>query len=130
MTDIDRPVGLMAFVLVLAMYLGITWLAILVGVGAVFIFLSTVDLRRPQPVASAAPAKKEEEILSPVVVQDVGNSPYLYPPDFRLKVKPDWKAKNFLESSSMGAAFGFRALHNIFSGRSLARSGGKTRLRQ
>lgn len=106
----------MAFVLVLAIYLRITWLAALVGVGALFIVMSTVQLRRPQPVAQAAAAPRQEEILTPVIVQDVGEAPYLYPPDFRLKIKPTWNSNNMYENMGWGAAMAFRSVFRVLGG--------------
>jgi len=120
MDNMQRPVGLMAVVLGLALYLNLTWLAMLVGAGAVFMVLSTVQLHKPVPVAQAAP-KKEEEILSPVIVQDVGEAPYLYPPDFRLKVKPDWEANNMFENFAWGLGKMSAGIGAITMGRHLAR---------
>ena len=121
MDGIERPVGLMAVVLALALYLNLTWLATLVGVGAVFMVLSTVSFHTPKPVAQAAP-KKEEEVLSPVIVQDVGEAPYLYPPDFRLKVKPNWNANNMFENFAWGAGNLANMVSYMASGRRMARS--------
>ncbi len=120
--NIQRPVGLLAFVLILAMYLNLTWLAILVGIGAVFIILSTVSIHTPQPVAQAAPPQKEEEILTPVIVQDTGEAPYLYPPDFRLKIQPNWNANNFFEDASGGVGLMHRMFRSVMMGRALRRS--------
>ncbi|MFC2174430.1 hypothetical protein ACFLQ2_00985 [archaeon] len=123
MDQIQRPVGLMAFVLLLAIYLDLTWLAALVGAGAFFVILSTVNFSRPMPVAQAAPPQKEEEVLTPVVVQDTGEAPYLYPPDFRLKVRPNWPANTFFENASGGLGLAHRGLHSMMGGRPLQRSG-------
>jgi len=117
MNEIERPIGLMAFVLVLAIYLHLSWLAILIGIGAFFIALSTVKIHQPQPVAEAKP--KEEEVLTPVIVQDVGEAPYLYPPDFRLKVKPNWNANGMWEDAGWGLAMAARSLMHIFTGSKL-----------
>lgn len=114
MESIERPIGLMAFVLVLAIYLHLAWLAILIGIGAFFIVLSTVKIHNPKPVAQAKP--KEEEVLTPVIVQDVGEAPYLYPPDFRLKVKPNWSANNMWEDAGWGMALAARSLMHLFTG--------------
>ena len=117
MSDIEKPIGLMAFVLVLAIYLHLTWLVILIGIGAFFIILSTVRIHKPRPVAEAKP--KEEEVLTPVIVQDVGEAPYLYPPDFRLKVNPNWNANNMFEDASGGLAMAASSLMHIFTGSKL-----------
>ena len=120
MNEIERPIGLMAFVAFLAIYLGLTWLAILVGIGAFFVLLSTVNFHRPEPVSQAAPAK-QEEILSPVIVQEVGESPYLYPPDFRLKIKPNWNANDMWEDAGWGIGMLARSLLHLGRGSKLKR---------
>ena len=118
MNDIERPIGLMAFVAFLAIYLGLTWLAILVGIGAFFVLLSTVRLHRPEPVSQGG-VQKQEEILSPVIVQDVGESPYLYPPDFRLKIKPNWDANDMWEDAGWGIGMLARSLFHLGTGSKL-----------
>ncbi len=117
MDDIEKPIGLMAFVLVLAIYLHLTWLVALIGVGAFFVVLSAVGIHHPKPVASAKP--QEEEVLTPVIVQDVGEAPYLYPPDFRLKLKPNWNANNMWEDAGWGLALAAKSLMHIFTGSKL-----------
>lgn len=111
----------MAVVLFLAMYLGLTWLAILVGIGAFFVILSTIEIHRPTPVPQAAMKQEKEEVLTPVIVQDVGEAPYLYPPDFRLKVKPNWSANDMWENAGWGGALAVRGLMSIFAGQGLAK---------
>jgi hypothetical protein len=75
---------LLLVVLLLALHLNMEWLAILVGVGAVMALVASIEIPSPQPVPMGG--KKKEEILTPVVVQDVGEPPYLYPPNFDLRV--------------------------------------------
>lgn len=118
METIERPIGLMAFVAFLAMYLGLTWLAILVGIGAFFVLLSTIKIRKPEPVSQAAPPK-QEEVLTPVIVQDVGEAPYLYPPDFRLKFKPNWSANDMWEDAAGGMAVAASAIKGLLGGNKL-----------
>ena len=87
-----KPFALMLVVLVLSLYLDMQWLSIFIAIVGFLMVLSSVRLPSRKPVPQGAPEK--EEILTPVIVQDVGEAPYLYPPDFRLKLKPDWRANN------------------------------------
>jgi hypothetical protein len=107
-------------VLALALYLGLSWLATLVGIGLVLMLLPAALPRgRPAPVPAGKP--QPEEVLTPVIVQDVGEAPYLYPPDFRLKLKPDWPANTFFEWASSAAASTAFIAGDVLRGTPLAR---------
>lgn len=88
-------------VLALAMYKSMTWLALAIGLVVVLAFIGD---RKPVPEKTAAPAggKEEEEVLTPVVVTDAGEPPYLYPPKMIVKVNPTWGSTNFFEEAAMG----------------------------
>lgn len=76
----------MILVAALAVYMGIYWIAGVMALGVVLIAVASVDWSRPSPAPGGG---KEEEIITPVVVQDIGEPPYLYPPNFELRVKPN-----------------------------------------
>ena len=108
-----RPFGLMLVVMVLALYLKMDWLAGLVAVVGFLMVLSAAHASMPKPVPRGAP--QQEEVLTPVIVQDVGEAPYLYPPDFRLKLKPNWRANNYYEWAGSGIGRGMRGLYHVLS---------------
>ena len=104
----EKPVLLLVFVVALSLYLKLTWLAWLLALVAVFMLLSTMKFPRLVAKKAVPQGGKEEEILTPVVVTDVGPPPFLYPPDFRMKIAPNWGSTSFYEDAAlgMGAAAG------------------------
>ncbi|MCD4740347.1 hypothetical protein K8R43_04095 [archaeon] len=82
----DKPIGLMIVVALLAFFLKLEWLAMVMIIGILLILVASIELRRPSPVPAGG---RKEEILTPVVVQDLGEPPYLYPPNFELKYNPN-----------------------------------------
>lgn len=81
----ERPVGLMILIAILAVWLDIAWLAGVMVVGIILILIASIEIRKPSPVPAGGGGK---EILTPVVIQDIGEPPYLYPPNFDLKYNP------------------------------------------
>lgn len=79
----------------MAVYLKLDWLLALVGVVLLFAALGSASKPKPVPV----PAGAGEEVLVPVV-EDVGPVPWLYPPKFDIKVKPDWRSDSMNEQFS------------------------------
>lgn len=111
----QQPVFLMVTVLALSLYMGMNWLAWLIGVVGLLMIVSQMELgKAPEPVPQGS-AQEEEEILTPVIVRDTGEAPYLYPPDFRIKIKPNWYAPNFIEegAGAIGKTVNF-AKHLVF----------------
>ena len=101
----NDPVLLVLLSIGVAWHVEMAWLAsMLAGVG--FLMVMSSLMQRP---AEKAPAPGQpQEVLSPVIVQDTGTPPYLYPPDFRIKINPQWSANNMWEWASygLGSAFG------------------------
>ncbi len=97
----DQPIGLMLIIAVLAIWLQQYWLAGVMAVVLGLVLVSNIEIRRPV----AAPAGgREEEILTPVVVQDIGEPPYLYPPNFDLKLSQTEKLlpRHYVASRAFG----------------------------
>lgn len=108
----EHPIGLAVGVCVIAIWLNMGWLAWLMGIAAALMVLSTIRIHHTPcefPGAAAGPPEKEE-VLTPVVVQDVGEPPYLYPPTFRLKIKTPWHSWGWWEEVARCAGLGARAL--------------------
>jgi hypothetical protein len=76
----------MVIVIVLSIWLKLYWLAALVAAVMGILFVSAIEVKRPSPVPAGG---KGEEIITPVIVQDIGEPPYLYPPNFDLKFNPE-----------------------------------------
>ena len=100
---------LLLVVLGLSFYLEMTWLSALIAAVVLLLIIANIKLpERPRPVPAGAAEK--EEVLTPVIVQDTGEAPYLYPPSFRLKMKPNWRANYIWENAAMGLGFGLLGL--------------------
>ena len=93
----DRPVGLMILIAVLSAVLELYWLVAVMAVGIVLIMIASIEMRKPVAVPAGG---REEEVLTPVVVQDIGEPPYLYPPNFDLKVNPNENLMPLYEMAS------------------------------
>ncbi|MCD6414637.1 MAG: hypothetical protein J7L23_03335 [Candidatus Diapherotrites archaeon] len=112
----DRPIGLMVIVIILSVVTKVYWLAILVGIAALLVAIASIEIKRPSPVPSGG---KEEEILTPVIVQDVGEPPYLYPPNFDLKLKPNESLMPLYDIAAGSFGKLFRAIYRTARGDSL-----------
>ena len=114
----DGKTVLMIVVLLLSLYLKMYWLAALLGVVAFFMIVTSIEISTPQPAPAGG---KEEEILTPVVVQDVGEPPYLYPPNFDLKLKPREKIGPWFWVAAFAMGRAFRSGVKAVRGDKLAR---------
>ena len=83
--------ALLLFILGVSLWKGMIWLAAIAGIVIFLIFLGETKTKRPAP--SGGKNKKEEEVLTPVIVTDEGEPPWLYPPKFKLKVHTGGKAE-------------------------------------
>lgn len=97
---------MLAVAILLAFHLNQTILAAMLGVATFFILLTAIKIPRaavaPQAVPTGGAGPQNEEILTPVVVTDTGETPYLYPPSFRMKIFPRWGGETLFEWASMG----------------------------
>ena len=85
------------------------WLAWLMGIASAFMVLATIRIPRPKP--QAAGPKEPEEVLTPVVVQDVGEPPYLYPPNFDMKINSKWTSEPWWERVVAGFGSGWKSIY-------------------
>jgi hypothetical protein len=109
----EQPIGLAIGLCLVAVWLGMGWLAWLMGIASCLMVLSNMKFYHAPAKAAPAGAAKEEEILTPVIVQDVGEPPYLYPPNFRLRIKTPWRSYSWWEEVAAMAGRGFRAAFRL-----------------
>lgn len=115
MTAEGQPMGLAIGICLIAVWLGMGWLAWLMGIASALMVLSTIRWTRPVPQGGAP--KEPEEVLTPVVYQDVGEAPYLYPPNYNLKIKTPWKSQGWWEDVGDGIASGLKIFRIMSGGR-------------
>lgn len=73
--------------MLIAFYLEIAWLVTLLAI-ALFLFAIT-SIKREEPKIVAVP-KGGEDVIYPVIYEDTGEPPYLYPKSMKVKVIPEW----------------------------------------
>ena len=113
----EQPIGLAIGLCLVAVWLGMGWLAWLMGIASCLMVLSNMKFQNaPSRAAPSGGPQKEEEILTPVVVQDVGEPPYLYPPDFRLKIKTPWHSHSWWEEVAWQVGKAFRIGYRVTTG--------------
>ena len=109
-------------VLLLLLILGIAavknmgWLAW--SMAAVITLVFIAETGRTTTVIKEKP-KKNEEILTPVIVTDVGEPPLLYPEKFKLKVWTKGKASPGWKDAVKASASFTHMLYRAFTGKSI-----------
>ncbi len=83
----SKILALIVLCLLVGFYLNLSWLVILLAVALFFMVLPSK--KEPAKKSSGAP----KEVLHPVIYEDVGEPPYLYPPKFEIKVFPEEKGR-------------------------------------
>lgn len=74
--------------MLIAFYLEIAWLVTLLAI--VLFFLAIASIKREKPRTIAVPKAAESDIIYPVIYEDTGEAPYLYPKKMKVKVIPNW----------------------------------------
>jgi len=99
----NDPVMLVLISIGVAWQVKMIWLAsILSAVG----FLMIVSSLTQKPPEKAPAPTTPQEVLTPVIVQDTGKPPYLYPPSMKIKLNPQWSSNSMWEwaGGGLGAA--------------------------
>lgn len=100
------------FCIVIAFYLSLEWLAILLSVFLFFVVLGNLPKEEKMPVA-----RGPEEVIYPVIYEDVGESPWLYHPASKIEVNPVWEPAPQWGSAGAGMANMFKAAANLIRGK-------------
>ena len=93
--------------MLIAFYLEIAWLVTLLAI-ALFLFAIT-SIKREKPKIVSVP-KGGGDVIYPVIYEDTGEPPYLYPEKMKVKVIPEWYGA---EKHTMWAR-GIRGVGNLF----------------
>jgi hypothetical protein len=111
---VDSKALIMVFVcIIVAFYLHLEWL-----VAFLVVFLFLVALGSVGGEKKKAPAQKgPEEVIYPVIYEDVGESPWLYHPNTKIEVNPEWRPASQWGSAASGMAAIFRAIGNLLRGK-------------
>lgn len=98
--------------IIAGLYLKLDWLVILL---VIFLFLVVLGSRGG--ARKIAKASKAEEVIYPVIYEDVGEPPFLYHPSSKIEVTPDWIPATQSARATEGMADIFRAAANIIRGK-------------
>lgn len=79
-----RVLGLVLIIVLISLWLGMLWLAYLGVLAGLALFI----MMRPRKIRGKAPAKAERDTIYPVIYEDVGEPPFLYPEKQTIKVIP------------------------------------------
>jgi len=70
--------------LLISFYLELSWLVLLLAVSLFLMGLTTIQREKPKTVK----VKKEPDVIYPVIYEDVGKPPLLYPEKMNIKIEP------------------------------------------
>ena len=98
--------------IVIAFYLSLEWLAILLSVFLFFVVLGNLPKEKKMPAA-----RGPEEVIYPVIYEDVGESPWLYHPESKIEVNPEWEPSTQWGKAGAGMASIFATAVNLMKGK-------------
>lgn len=114
MRGTDEVLILLLLVLGISIWIGWTWLAV-IDVFVMFL----IFIGESKTTKTKSKAAKSEEILTPVIVTDEGEPPYLYPDKFKLKVYTGgWGTGGWMEAAS-GAASLAQLAYGLVTGKTI-----------
>ena len=110
----DSKALLLVFLcIIISFYLNLEWLTIFL---VIFLFLVAIGSMGGEK--KKAPSQKApEEVIYPVIYEDVGESPWLYHPNTKIEVNPEWRPAKQWENAASGMAGIFRAVGNLLKGK-------------
>ena len=120
-----KVIVLLFVILLIGLYLEMEWLIILSAVVLVLFALASAGSGSRAAAASRAgagyggPPKQAQDTIYPIVYEDVGETPWLYPPFMKVRVRPHWHtyARNAFEDATIGLGKGGNALWKFITGK-------------
>ena len=108
-----RIIILILVSILIGFYLELGWLVQLLALTLFLIGISTIKREKPKTVE----VPKERDIIYPVIYEDVGEPPWLYPEKMKIKVHPDTGGyTNAMEDAIGGVGNIFKAGIRLISG--------------
>ena len=86
-----RVLLLLLICMLIAFYLELEWL--IMGLAAVLFLGAIASIKMEKPKVVAVPKEASRDVIYPIIYEDVGESPYLFPPEQKIKVVPDYGDK-------------------------------------
>ena len=111
----DSKVVLLLFACILiGFYMQLDWLVMMLVVFLFFALLSS--LSKPK---NKAVQKAPEEIIYPVIYEDVGESPFLYHPETTISVNPNWTPEKYWAKAAKGMGNVFGTMIKVAKGKKM-----------
>jgi len=98
--------------IIVGFYLKLDWLVFLLVLFLFFVALGSMSGEKKR-VRVQKPA---EEVIYPIIYEDVGEPPYLYHPASEINVKSDWTPWYPGEEGAIGIGNAFKAVRNFIVG--------------
>ena len=105
---------LLLICLLIGFYLKLNWLVALLVVFLFFVVLGSMTGKEKRV---AVPKGGHEEIIYPVIYEDVGESPWLYHPKTTIDLIPDWRPSTQWSKAADGMASIFNVAATLITGR-------------
>lgn len=80
------------------------------------LFLFFIALGSTSGGKNKTPTSASEEVIYPVIYEDVGEPPYLYPPGMKINLKPDWEPWPQWHYGATGLGNLARSITNLLRG--------------
>jgi len=110
----DSKALLLVFMcVIISFYLDLQWLTVFL---VIFLFLVAIGSMGGEK-KRAPVSKGPEEVIYPVIYEDVGDSPWLYHPNTKIEVNPEWEPLTQSSRAMTGMGGIFRAIANLIRGK-------------
>ena len=109
-----KSVILLFLCLLISFYLDLVWLTALLVVFLFFVVLGSME-RKERRVA--VPRGGQEEIIYPVIYEDVGEPPWLYHPQTKIDVVTDWTPATQWGKAARGMGNIFNVASHLIRGK-------------
>ena len=109
----SRNIMLLLILIIIGYYLEMQWLVLMLAVVLFLIGLGSIKISSGKP--KKVTVKKNPDVIYPVIYEDVGEPPLLYPEKMSVKVYDVTKKTNALEDALRGIGAGTKALVKFFT---------------
>lgn len=104
----SKNIILILIVIIIAYYLELSWLVLFLSIVLFLIGLSSIKVSSGKP--KKVKVNKNPDVVYPVIYEDVGEPPLLYPEKMGIKVYDATKKTSALEDALRGIGSGAKAL--------------------
>ena len=112
----SKSILVILVVIIISYYLQLNWLVIFFSIVLFFIGLASIKTAPSKP--KTVEVKKNPDVIYPVIYEDVGKPPMLYPEKMAIKIHPDTKYySSAWEDALKGIGAGAKAIIKLFIGK-------------